>query len=314
MAENADEYTLSEKGTKPPLRAVDLNLLTVFDAVMQVKNITRAAHMLHMSQPAVSNAVARLKIMFQDELFVRAGRGIQPTSRAYQLFDSVRQALQLIQCELPGEAFDPASSERIFNLCVYSPLDTLLTSLIYNQVRAVAPNIHLSFKSSVNQNTEHQLRCQQTDFILGYDEYRRQSLTSVALYQDDMVLVASQNHPRLELLTTENAIYQEQHAVVCLGNGTSFSEPWYNTHEKQAVVAYQGMAMTSVLNVVSQTQMVAIAPRWLVEEQAESLSLTFLSLPLYINKRIRYLSWNNMSNRDKGHQWMQTLLSELCHS
>lgn len=64
---------------------VDLNLLTVFDAVMQEQNITRAAHTLGMSQPAVSNAVSRLKVMFNDELFVRYGRGIQPTARAYQL-------------------------------------------------------------------------------------------------------------------------------------------------------------------------------------------------------------------------------------
>lgn len=68
------------------LRGVDLNLLTVFDAVMQEQNITRAAHNLGMSQPAVSNAVARLKVMFNDELFMRQGRGIQPTQRARQLF------------------------------------------------------------------------------------------------------------------------------------------------------------------------------------------------------------------------------------
>ncbi|BDH47130.1 transcriptional regulator LeuO [Salmonella enterica subsp. enterica serovar Choleraesuis] len=313
MDENVDECTLSEKGVKPQLRTVDLNLLTVFDAVMQVKNITRAAHMLGMSQPAVSNAVSRLKTMFQDELFVRAGRGIQPTSRAYQLFDSVRQALQLIQSELPGEEFDPTFSEREFHICVYSPLDTLLTSQIYNRVKAVAPNIHLSFKSSLYQNTEHQLRCQQTDFAIGYDELHRQALTCVALFQDEMVLVASNQHPRLSLLTSESAIYQEQHAVVSLGNASSFSEPWYDTPEKQSAIAYQGMALTSVINVVAQTHMVAIAPRWLAERVSDNLKLAVLPLPLYLNKRIRYLSWNNMSNRDKGHQWMQALLSDLCH-
>ena len=102
---------------KPQLRMVDLNLLTVFDAVMQEQNITRAAHTLGMSQPAVSNAVSRLKVMFNDELFVRYGRGIQPTARAYQLFGSVRQALQLVQNELPGSGFEPLSSERVFHLC-----------------------------------------------------------------------------------------------------------------------------------------------------------------------------------------------------
>ena len=94
---------------KPQLRMVDLNLLTVFDAVMQEQNITRAAHALGMSQPAVSNAVARLKVMFNDELFVRYGRGIQPTARAFQLFGSVRQALALPH----GEAITRQQQERI---------------------------------------------------------------------------------------------------------------------------------------------------------------------------------------------------------
>jgi LysR family transcriptional activator for leuABCD operon len=117
---------------------VDLNLLTVFDAVMQEQNITRAAHTLGMSQPAVSNAVSRLKVMFNDELFVRYGRGIQPTAR-YQLFGSVRQALQLVQNELPGSGFEPLSSERVFHLCVCSPLDNILTSVIFNKVERSRP-------------------------------------------------------------------------------------------------------------------------------------------------------------------------------
>ncbi|MDK6764950.1 transcriptional regulator LeuO, partial [Klebsiella aerogenes] len=181
---------------KPQLRMVDLNLLTVFDAVMQEQNITRAAHTLGMSQPAVSNAVSRLKVMFNDELFVRYGRGIQPTARAYQLFGSVRQALQLVQNELPGSGFEPLSSERVFNLCVCSPLDNYLTSLIFNKVGEIAPNIHLVFKSALHQNTEHQLRYQEIEFVIGYEEFRRPEFACIPLFKDEMVLVASRKHPR----------------------------------------------------------------------------------------------------------------------
>lgn len=265
---------------KPQLRMVDLNLLTVFDAVMQEQNITRAAHTLGMSQPAVSNAVARLKVMFNDELFVRYGRGIQPTARAFQLFGSVRQALQLVQNELPGSGFEPTSSERVFNLCVCSPLDNILTSLIYNRVEQIAPNIHVVFKASLNQNTEHQLRYQETEFVISYEEFRRPEFSSVPLFKDEMVLVASRKHPRISGPLLESEVYNEQHAVVSLERYASFSQPWYDTSDKQSCVAYQGMALISVLNVVSQTHLVAIAPRWLAEEFAESLDLQILPLPL----------------------------------
>lgn len=300
------------ESSKPQLRMVDLNLLTVFDAVMQEQNITRAAHMLGMSQPAVSNAVARLKVMFNDELFVRYGRGIQPTARAFQLFGSVRQALQLVQNELPGSGFEPVSSERVFNLCVCSPLDNYLTSIIFNRVAEIAPNIHLVFKSSLNQNTEHQLRYQEIEFVLGYEEFRRPEFACVPLFNDEMVLVASKKHPRINGPLTEYSVYQEEHAVVALDRYASFSQPWYDTPDKQSRIAYQGMALISVLNVVSQTNLVAIAPRWLAEEFSEKLALQVLPLPMKVNSRTCYLSWHEAAGRDRGHQWMEELLVNVC--
>ena len=312
MLEKRNERPQTSEGNRPQLRTVDLNLLTVFDAVMQEQNITRAAQSLGMSQPAVSNAVARLKLMFNDELFVRYGRGIQPTARAYQLFASVRQALQLVQNELPGSGFEPLSSERIFHLCVCSPLDNYLTSIIYNKVEAIAPNINLIFKSCLNQNTEHQLRYQETEFVLGYEEFRRPEFSCVPLFKDEMVLVASKTHPRINGPLLESDVYNEQHAVVALDRYASFSQPWYDTSDKQASVAYQGMAMVSVLNIVSQTQLVAIAPRWLAEEFSSQLNLQILSLPLKLNSRTCYLSWHEAAGRDKGHQWMEELLVSVC--
>lgn len=312
MLEKRNERPHTSEGSRPQLRTVDLNLLTVFDAVMQEQNITRAAQSLGMSQPAVSNAVARLKLMFNDELFVRYGRGIQPTARAYQLFASVRQALQLVQNELPGSGFEPLSSERVFHLCVCSPLDNYLTSIIYNKVEAIAPNINLIFKSCLNQNTEHQLRYQETEFVLGYEEFRRPEFSCVPLFKDEMVLVASKNHPRINGPLLESDVYNEQHAVVALDRYASFSQPWYDTTDKQASVAYQGMAMVSVLNIVSQTQLVAIAPRWLAEEFSSQLNLQILSLPLKLNSRTCYLSWHEAAGRDKGHQWMEELLVSVC--
>lgn len=304
--------TSAPEAHRPQLRSVDLNLLTVFDAVMQEQNITRAAHFLGMSQPAVSNAVARLKVMFNDELFVRYGRGIQPTARASQLFGSIRQALQLVQNELPGSGFEPVTSERVFNLCVCSPLDNRLTSLILNKVSEIAPNIHLVFKSSLNQNTEHQLRYQELEFVIGYEEFRRPEFACVPLFRDEMVLVASANHPRLLGPLKESDIYREEHAIVSLERYASFSQPWYDTPEKQACIAYQGMALISVLNVVSQTQLVAIAPRWLAEEFTEKLNIQVLPLPMKLNSRTCYLSWHEAAGRDKGHQWMEELLVSVC--
>ena len=156
------------------------------------------------------------------------------------------------------------------------------------------------------------MRYQETEFVIGYDEFHRPEFSCVPLFKDEMVLVASKSHPRIMGPLRENDIYGEQHAVVSLERYASFSQPWYDTPDKQASVAYQGMALTSVLNVVSQTHLIAIAPRWLAEEFAEKLQLQVLPLPLKLNSRTCYLSWHEAAGRDKGHQWMEELLVSVC--
>ncbi|MDP1131105.1 transcriptional regulator LeuO, partial [Klebsiella pneumoniae] len=76
---------------------------------------------------------------------------------------------QLGQTDWPGSGFEPLSRERVFHLCVCSPLHNILTSVIFNKVAEIAPNSHLVFKSARNQNTEHQRRYQETEVVIGYE-------------------------------------------------------------------------------------------------------------------------------------------------
>ena len=235
MSENTISKPTSEpKVLQPVLRKVDLNLLTIFDTVMQEQSLTKAAQTLGMSQPAVSSAVSRLKVLFKDELFVRNGRGIKPTDRAFQLFGSVRRALQLVQNELPDTLFDPLDCERIYHLCVCSPLDNYLTPLIFNKVSEIAPRVSLSFKSTLSQQVINQLRYQEVEFVLDYNKFNHPEFTSIPLFNDRMVLVARRNHPRIASPLTEQDIYREQHATVALDRYGSFSHPWYSSEEQQA--------------------------------------------------------------------------------
>ncbi|ATM88675.1 transcriptional regulator LeuO [Yersinia massiliensis] len=294
------------------LRSVDLNLLTVFDAVMQMHNVTRAAQSLGMSQPAVSNAVARLKVMFNDELFVRYGRGIQPTARARQLFGPVRQALQLVQNELPGAGFEAKNSGRVFNLSICSPLDIRLTAQIIERIKSLAPNVQLIIRSYLNENIEHQLRYQETEFVIGYTKFERPDFHDISLFDDESVLVVSKDHPRIDHSITQEQLISEQHAVVSLDKMGSFSEAYYESIVSAQTIAYESTDMNSVLNIVSQTSFVAIAPRWLVQQYNETLNLKLISLPWKEKiSRPCYLTWHESTDRDKGHQWMKELLGQL---
>lgn len=314
MAEYDSEITMVKESADIHLRSVDLNLLTVFDAVMQMQNITRAANSLGMSQPAVSNAVVRLKVMFNDELFVRRGRGIQPTMRARQLFGPVRQALQLVRNELLGAKFEPISSERAFSLSLCSPLDLRLGGTIINHVKQVAPQLGLKIKSYINNGIEHQLHYQNVEFVIGYSCFESMEFRSEALFDDELVLVVAQQHPRITNQITLEQTLMEQHAVVSLESFGSFSKFYYIDDAMQRTVTQQCTDLYSVLTIVSLTEMVAIAPAWLVRQQAEALKIKAVPLCQCENKATCYLSWHESSEWDKGHQWMKTILTEAGHS
>lgn len=292
------------------LRRTDLNLLTVFDAVMQLQNITHAARMLGMSQPAVSNAVSRLKNMFSDELFVRSGRGIEPTARAHQLYGPIRQALQLVTNELPGLCFDPQTSCRRFSMTISSPLDLLLAPKILGVVKQHSRSVSLNIESLVSERIEHQLRYQELEFLIGYRSIDREDYCNQRLCEDEVVLISSQLHPRILQQASQSYYFKEKHAVVRLDSPSSFSFPYYNKPEAQKRVCYQGSSLISVMEIVSQTEMIAVVPKWLALQSVERLNLKIDRLPWINNKVTRYLSWHDSASKDKGHLWMKELLTQ----
>jgi DNA-binding transcriptional LysR family regulator len=100
------------------LNNIDLNLLRLFDAVYRQRNVSRAAELLDLTQPAASHGLTRLRLLMKDPLFVRATGGVQPTPKADRLAEPVRHALMTIEQALSAsEAFDPLQSERTFPVC-----------------------------------------------------------------------------------------------------------------------------------------------------------------------------------------------------
>ncbi|MBO0208312.1 LysR family transcriptional regulator CalR [Vibrio sp. Vb0877] len=293
------------------LRGVDLNLLTVFDAVMQEQNITRAAHNLGMSQPAVSNAVARLKVMFNDELFMRQGRGIQPTQRARQLFGPIRQALQLIRNELPSSVFQPESSTRLFKLAICSPCDMRFAPKIMAKVNQQAPNVQLHLDAEFDRLLSERMRYQEIDFVIDYARFDEQGFSSTEIFKDELVVIASKTHPRIQGGVTAEQLLNEKHAKLSKVHGQrSFSEQAYRELDCQA--AYEGSSLSNLLYVVGQSELVTIAPRWMAENAVNSDQLQILDFP-FSNKEISgFLSWHESSEKDKGHIWLRDQLMITC--
>ncbi|WP_282176945.1 transcriptional regulator LeuO [Vibrio nereis] len=303
--------TVTNYRMESTLRGVDLNLLTVFDAVMQEQNITRAAHNLGMSQPAVSNAVARLKVMFNDELFMRQGRGIQPTQRARQLFGPVRQALQLIRNELPSSIFYPETSTRLFKLAICSPCDMRFAPKIMSAVYEQAPNVQLHLDAEFDRQLAERMRYQEIDFVIDYARFDGAGFSSTEIFKDELVVVASKSHPRIQESVTADQLSLERHAKLSRAHGQrSFSEQAYR--ELDVSADYEGSSLSNLLYVVGQSELVTIAPRWMVENAVNKDQLQVLEFPFENGKISGYLSWHESNEKDKGHIWLRDCLMLTC--
>ncbi|WP_213953667.1 MULTISPECIES: LysR substrate-binding domain-containing protein [unclassified Variovorax] len=179
------------------LRSVDLNLLPVFEAVYEESSLTGAAQRLSMSQPAVSNAVARLRTVFNDELFVRHGRGVHRTSTADAVYAKLHGALGTLRDSVSdARGFDPKTSRRSFFVSVSHPLGPLLAVRLRERLVTAAPGIQVSFSTrSRPVDLEQSLRDGRFDAAVDWLVPAGSHFNELALFEDAMVVVARRDHP-----------------------------------------------------------------------------------------------------------------------
>jgi LysR family transcriptional activator for leuABCD operon len=242
---------------------------------------------------------------------MRQGRGIQPTQRARQLFGPVRQALQLIRNELPSSVFSPETSTRLFKLAICSPCDMRFAPKIMSTIHQLAPNVQLHLDAEFDRQLAERMRYQEIDFVIDYARFDEQGFSSTEIFQDELVVVASKAHPRIQGAVTSEALLGERHAKLSKVHGQrSFSEQAYRDLDVQAY--YEGTSLSNVLYVVGQSELVTIAPRWMVENAANKDQLQVIEFPFENGQISGFLSWHESSEKDKGHIWLRDQLMMIC--
>ncbi len=181
------------------LANVDLNLLVVFEALYQTRNVTAAGRRLNRAQPSVSNALARLRTLLNDPLFVRSGGGMAPTPRAHQLMPQIRRVLEQIHLALaPPARFDPTTAgQRRFTLAAGDYADILLLPAIISRLRQAAPGIDIRVSRLDRRNIYRQLESGEVDIALGGHLSGTESHYVRTLFEEHLVCIASRSHPQL---------------------------------------------------------------------------------------------------------------------
>ena len=182
------------------LRGVDLNLLPVFEAAYEERNLSRAARRLAMTQSAVSHSMTRLRSVFRDELFIRKTKGVEPTRVADMIYGRLRGAMGAVRDAVSEtRVFDPAISERNFFIGISHPLGPMIAVRLYERLGSMAPNTVVAFSTRSRPfEMERGLREGWVDAVVDWLPPGRGRYRDQVLFEDSVVAVARTGHPALK--------------------------------------------------------------------------------------------------------------------
>lgn len=298
------------------LRSIDLNLLPVFEAVYEEKNLSRAAERLGMSQSAVSHALTRLRDLLRDELFVRLPQGVQCTPLADLVYLRVRDSLAEVR-DLLGETrmFNPATSVRRFYVAIPHPLGPLLAQGIHDQLAETAPGITVEFSTrSLPVDLTRKLEDGRADLAIDWIVPEGKEFHRLALFDDHVVLLARRDHPANKAKNIEEIAAQYQF-VAMHKRLPSFAQRFLpalllNLPAKQLLELSEHM---EVLLTASRTDRIAVVPRSLGILARATFGLEPLAVSVHKDDFQVHLVWHKSRDSDPAHAFLREQLITAFH-
>jgi DNA-binding transcriptional LysR family regulator len=311
-------------------RTLDLNLLRVFDEVMAERSLTKAARNLALTQPAVSNALRRLRETLGDDLVRRkskglvtgTGAGLEPSTRALQLWPQVREALRQLQEALNPSTFDPTTSNATFVLAMADATAAELVPSLVAIAQAEAPGVSLRVVPLTTRDPRGLLEREEADLAMGYFPAVLADLTAKAqaggvvtfehqrLYDGEYVCVMRRKHPLAKGAMTLDRFCDARHLLV------SFSgRPFGFTDEALASLGRTRRIVLTVNQfftagkVVAQSDLLTVLPRHFVRVADTSAELLIKSLPFDMPTVHVDALWQRRAQHNSGHIWLRSAIA-----
>lgn len=291
---------------------MDLNLLKTFDAVVKARSVNLAADALGISAPAVSQSLNRLREQYNDPLFVRDGRGIAPTSFAMELHSEIQEPLSLLLNGAKSrQSFDAANSRRTFRISSHKDIDLLVVpkTTHYRSIHAPNTKIEADIEHLDEPSRQNDLRHRKVDIILSTVPLEDHGYLNHKLFDEELIVVASVDHPRIQGEITTEQFFAEKHV---LWNTQRMDQFTLNSVSKnpipQRTVAYKtGSALTG-LALASETDWLCVSSRNLSAKMQNNGRLQILELPFEAEAVPVYMTWHQSQRNDNGHLWLRNAL------
>jgi len=289
---------------------IDLNLLRVFDAVLHEKGVTSAAARLGLTQPAVSNALARMRKLFGDPLFVRTPRGVDATPFARELAEPVRQALALLESALAhGPGFDPATSTRAFRFYMSDLGQVEFLPPLVERVQRGAPGVRLEAVALEVDDIADALAAGALDLAIGFLPGLSAPVGRRALFRDPYLCLMRADHPIAAL--TKKKFLEASHALVIYRGGHRVIEEALERAGLARRIALRVPHFTVVPMVLERTDLILTLPARVARVFERRGKLKALPPPVPIPPAEVAVHWHERFEADPGNRWLREQIVEL---
>ena len=313
---------------------IDLNLIRVFDAVYEERNLVRAGKRLHLTQSAVSHALGRLREAVGEELFVRTPQGMAPTQRASSIATVLRDALRNVEAALGGETFDASRARRRFVVAANDHLTAVLLTPLAEALQRVAPGVDLLIRPSTRLDLAEQIDIGGVDVALGIFAQVPERLAAQTLFSDGEALVMNRSHPlarrkvalrdlvRYPLLTV--AVRSPEEGTVGgfilergLGRQVEMFDRGRLEEAMRAIGATPRFRVTvphslAIPDILAGSDMLCIVPESLAVHLCRGKTLIKKPMPYAVTPAVVRAVWHNRNQADPAHRWLRDMIMQFC--
>ena len=291
------------------LNRIDLNLFAVFDAIYTAGSLTKAADVLCITQPAVSNSLARLREMLNDPLFVRTGHSMTPTPVAQNIIVPARQALALLRKSVQeSHTFDPLTAEKSFNFASRDLLEASIMPRLVARLQNLAPNIALTNYEIPRSQVVSAMAAGTLDFFADASTFTDPHLCKEKIAQDRFVVLARKNHPALKNGLDLDTFLRLGHINVSQRkSGAGPIDIALDKMGKRRKEVMRGQHFLTVPSTIVKTDLIACLPFHL----AKHYDLAIYEMPFELQPVEYFLYWHVSADHDYAHMWMREQIMEV---
>jgi DNA-binding transcriptional LysR family regulator len=295
------------------LRQLDLNLLVIFHQLLQDGSVSTSADKLGLTQPAVSNALKRLRVAFNDDLFVRTARGMEPTPQALRLADPIAQALGTLKAALGEQgAFDPATSTRTFTLSMTDIGEIYFMPPLLKALAELAPHIQISTLRNTASNLKEDMAGGSVDLALGLLPSLTTGFFQRRLFKQRYVCMFRKDHPlAVTPISLKNYTALEHLGILAQNTGHGEVDALMAKKGVQRQIRLVVPHFIAVGHILQSTDLIATVPERFARHCTQPFGLAISPLPVKLPDIAIHLFWHAKYNRDPANIWLRQLMVSL---